>query len=63
MLIVTIDLWEGRTVEQKREIVRAVTSALANAAGCPTDAVWVIIRDVSKNNWGMGGKLASEVFP
>jgi len=63
MPIVTIDLWEGRTVEQKREIVRAVTSAVANAAGCPPDAVWVVIRDVSKDNWGMGGKLASEVFP
>jgi len=63
MPLVTIDIWEGRTVEQKRKLVRAVTSAVAGAIGCPEEAVEVIIRDVPKINWATGGELASDKFP
>jgi 4-oxalocrotonate tautomerase len=63
MPLVTIDIWEGRTVEQKRELARAVTSAVVGALGCPEEAVEVIIRDVPKINWAIGGKLASDKFP
>ncbi|MFB0525920.1 MAG: 4-oxalocrotonate tautomerase family protein, partial [bacterium] len=30
--------------------------------GCPKEAVEVIIRDVPKHNWGIGGELSSEKF-
>jgi len=63
MPLVTIDIWEGRTVEQKRELAKAVTSAVAGAIGCPEGAVEIIIRDVPKINWATGGKLASDKFP
>jgi len=63
MPLVTIDIWEGRTVEQKRKLARAVTSAVVGAIGCPEEAVEIIIRDVPKINWATGGKLASDKFP
>ncbi|MGQ9629963.1 MAG: 2-hydroxymuconate tautomerase [bacterium] len=60
MPLVTIDLWEGRTVEQKREIARAVTEAVSSSMGVPKEAVWLIINDVPKTNWAIGGELASD---
>lgn len=63
MPFVTIDIWEGRTVEQKRKLARAITSAVAEAIGCPEEAVEIVIRDVPKTNWSTGGKLACDKFP
>jgi len=63
MPFVTIDIWEGRTVEQKRKLAMAVTSAVAEAIGCPEEAVEIVIRDVPKINWSTGGKLACDKFP
>lgn len=57
MPVVTIEMLEGRTVEQKRELVRAVTSAVAKAIKCPEDAVSVVIHDLPKTNWATSGKL------
>jgi 4-oxalocrotonate tautomerase len=63
MPFVTIDIWEGRTVEQKRELIKAVTSAVTGVIGCPEEAVDVIIRDVPKGNWATGGKLHCDEMP
>jgi phenylpyruvate tautomerase PptA (4-oxalocrotonate tautomerase family) len=40
-----------------------VTSAVAEAIGCPEEAVDIVIRDVPKINWATGGKLACDKFP
>jgi len=63
MPFVTIDILEGRTVEQKRKLVKAVASAVAESIGCPEEAVEIVIRDVPKTNWSTGGKLACDKFP
>ena len=61
MPVVTIDLWEGRTVEQKRKLVKGVTDAVVKSVECPEHAVHIIINDHPKENWGIGGTLASEM--
>jgi 4-oxalocrotonate tautomerase len=63
MPVVTIEMWEGRTVEQKRNLVKTVASAVAKAIGCADRDVVIIIRDAPKVNWGIGGELASDKFP
>ena len=60
MPIVQIDMLEGRTVEQKRELVRKVTAAICETASCSPEAVKIVIRDMSKDNYGDGGKLRSD---
>ncbi len=60
MPVITIDLWEGRTVEQKRKLVKGVTDVVSKTTGCPEDAVQIIIKDHPKENWSIGGTLASE---
>ncbi|MBW2059520.1 MAG: 2-hydroxymuconate tautomerase family protein [Deltaproteobacteria bacterium] len=59
MPVVIVEMWEGRTVEQKRELVDGITSAF-EAIGTPREVVQVIVKDNPKHNWGVGGKLASD---
>ncbi|MCL5735113.1 MAG: tautomerase family protein [Actinobacteria bacterium] len=48
MPIVTIDMWPGRTVEQKEALVRNVRRAVVASIGCPEDAVRVVLHEVYK---------------
>ena len=55
-------MWEGRTVEQKKQFAEGITSVFANM-GISPQAVHIIIKDNPKHNWASGGKLASEKSP
>jgi len=59
MPVVTVEMWEGRTVEQKKQLVEGITSVIVKM-GVPAAAVHIIIKDNPKHNWATGGKLASE---
>ena len=59
MPVVIIEMWEGRTIEQKKQLVAGITSTIVNM-GVPPEAVHIIIKDNPKHNWATGGKLASE---
>jgi 4-oxalocrotonate tautomerase len=56
MPIVKIDLWEGRTPEQKEKMIAAVTKAVCESIGCPPQSVQVLIQDYKKSDWGLDGK-------
>ncbi len=60
MPIVQVELLEGRTVEQKRLLVEKVTQAIVESIGAPAEKVTIIIRDMSKENYAIAGKLASD---
>jgi 4-oxalocrotonate tautomerase len=60
MPVVTVDMWEGRTEEEKEKIIKGITKAFAEI-GIQPEWVTVIIRDVPKSNWGSGGKQASKI--
>ena len=59
MPVVSVEMWEGRTIEQKKQLVEGITSVMVDM-GVPAEATIVIIKDNPKHNWGMGGKIASE---
>ena len=60
MPVVTIDMWEGRTIEQKKQLVEGVTSVIVEKLGIAPESITIVIRDNPKHNWATGGKLASE---
>lgn len=57
MPYIEIKLFEGRTQEQKQALVDRITEAFVEVAGAPREHVWIVFRDVPKDQWGMGGKL------
>lgn len=57
MPIVEIKMIEGRTVDTKREVVRAVTEALVQTASVKPEDVRIHIVDLPKNSFGRAGKL------
>ena len=59
MPVVIVEMWAGRSQEQKKKIVRGITEVFTSV-GTPAEAVHIIINDVPKTNWATGGKMASE---
>jgi 4-oxalocrotonate tautomerase len=57
MPVVTVEIWEGRTLEQKRRLVRAITDAMVEHADARPDALHVILHEVSRENWAKAGVL------
>jgi len=60
MPTINVQMFEGRTVEQKREFVKAVTEATCRTLGCGAESVDIIIQDVKREDWATGGKLWSD---
>lgn len=60
MPIVTVQMIEGRTDEQKRALVEKVTAAVAETTGATPDKVTIIIEDMPKTNYATGGVRACD---
>jgi 4-oxalocrotonate tautomerase len=60
MPIVRVEMWPGRTKAQKAELARLITEAVVTVAHTTPEATTVIFEDVPKENWAIGGVLASE---
>lgn len=55
-----IQLFAGRTVEQKRKLAQEITRVTCETLGCSAGSVDIIITDVEKHNWATEGKLWSD---
>ncbi len=51
---------EGRTKEQKEKLIKSVSKSVAESLDLDISHVWVAVEDFPKDEWGMGGVLASE---
>jgi len=60
MPIVRVEMWPGRTQEQKAELARAITDAVVSIARTTPEDTIVIFQDVARENWAKGGVMASE---
>ncbi len=60
MPVVIVEMWEGRTVDQKRTIVEGITTTFEQI-GVPPEALQIVINDIPTHNWAIAGKLASEM--
>lgn len=60
MPMIKVEMFAGRTPEQKSALVRELTDAFVRAAGGTPESVQVVLSDVDKSNWASGGQLYSE---
>jgi 4-oxalocrotonate tautomerase len=60
MPIVRVEMWTGRTQSQKAELARVITEAIVTIAHTTPEATTVIFEDIAKENWAVGGVLASQ---
>lgn len=60
MPFIHVRLFEGRTQEQKKAFVEAVTRETARTLNCAPEAVDIVFDDVKKSDWASGGKLTSD---
>ena len=58
MPTVIIEAFEGRTVEQKRGLVKDVTDAVCKNFKVNPDAVTIMIHELKKENYSKAGKLS-----
>ena len=57
MPVVTIEWYEGRSAEQKREIAEKLTELLVDVGRTTPDQVWIRFVDSPKSDWAIGGEL------
>ena len=60
MPTIRVEMFEGRTPEQKQEFVKALTDATVSTLGTSPEAVDVILTEIKKTDWATGGVLWSE---
>jgi 4-oxalocrotonate tautomerase len=60
MPVVTVQMFEGRTLEQKRKLVKAITDAMVEHADARPDGLHVVLQEVPPENWGRAGVLGSD---
>lgn len=57
MPYVFIEVLEGKTVDQKRDVAKKVTEAVSEGFGVPPRAVAVIFKDIPNENLSIEGQL------
>ena len=60
MPTIRVDMFEGRTPEQKRDFVKALTEAAVKTLGSSPDSVDIILTDIKKSDWATAGELWSD---
>jgi 4-oxalocrotonate tautomerase len=60
MPTIRVDLMEGRTVEQKKQLVQALTEAVVKTLGGSPESVDVLLYDIKPHDWATGGVQWSE---
>lgn len=58
-----VELFAGRTVEQKRALALALTEAVVKTLGGSPEGVNVVFCNVERHDWATGGQLWSDKTP
>ena len=60
MPLVHIELIEGRSKDQLKALVKDVTDAIVKDTGAPAEHVHVILNEMQKDRYAVGGVLKSD---
>lgn len=61
MPIVHVNVWEGFGKEKTKNVIQKITQVFVDLE-IPREAVDVIVHEIPKTHWGIGGETASEKF-
>jgi 4-oxalocrotonate tautomerase len=61
MPVIQITISQGRSVEQKRELIGVLTREIARIMNTEEEKVRILIYEVSKENWGNAGVLGLDM--
>ena len=59
MPVVIVNVWEGFGQEKAKAVIENITQVFVDL-GVPQHAVEVIVHEIPKSHWGIGGEPASE---
>lgn len=59
MPLAQISILEGRDDEKKAQLIRAVTDAIEESIGAPRETIRVVLTEVPKTQWGIGGETVA----
>jgi 4-oxalocrotonate tautomerase len=57
MPIIQVNMIEGRTVDQKKRLVADMTDAVVKSLGVKPEDVRIILQEMAKHNYAIGGLL------
>lgn len=57
MPIITVNMIEGRTVDQKRRLVAEMTDTVVRTLSVKPEDVKIILQDMAKHDYAVGGVL------
>jgi 4-oxalocrotonate tautomerase len=60
MPFVTVKMLDGRTPEQKKQLVRAITDVVVDICGAKPEGTMVVIEDIARDHWSRGGVMISD---
>jgi 4-oxalocrotonate tautomerase len=63
MPIIRVEMFAGRTRDQKRALVRELTDAFVRTCGGKPEGLQIVIKDVQKEDWGVSGALMADKYP
>ncbi|HVK32694.1 MAG TPA: 4-oxalocrotonate tautomerase [Burkholderiaceae bacterium] len=58
-----VELFEGRTPEQKAALAKELTDACVRVLGGSPGGIDVLFYDIKRSDWATGGQLWSQVAP
>lgn len=61
MPVIQITMSQGRSVEQKRKLIKVLTKETARIMKTQDEKIRILIYEVSKENWGNAGVLGTDM--
>ena len=61
MPIIHVNVWDGFGKKKIKTVIQEITKIFVDL-GVPEHAVEVVVHEIPKSNWGIGGVPASEKF-
>jgi 4-oxalocrotonate tautomerase len=60
MPVITVQMWQGQSVENKRRMARGITEVLAPFMNNRPESIHIVFQEVPLESWASGGQLSAD---